>query len=240
MRQNLGLLLLALLIGLSACGGPMKEADPNSVVRQPPAADTAADEGHYTTAKPEAELAGLVPEGMEVVVGTDGPLQLKFDMNGDSLPDHVLLLQDLHAEEGSCRIFASYSGSAWTKAHTEISGDLGPEPLMSPQQSDLKVQMGDLYYHYQSMRWEMDAHFQYARSIDGLRLVGMEVHSYGNAVHDGSGKTSIDFLKGTRTQLANEWSEEKQDLVPLPESRTRVSTAVRRLSTFNQDSIYAY
>lgn len=88
------------------------------------------------------------------------------------------------------------------------------------------------------MRWEIELKFRKEAKYGDLRLIGTESFSYGNAVGDGAGGTSTNFLTGQR--IANykhvdmETGIEKQ----MPERREGGFHPPSPLHGFNDDNVY--
>jgi hypothetical protein len=233
---------LSLAVLLAACGGG------NAPTQQPTGADSTTTRAgepttpvptpHYTTTPATGAFAHLVPKGYEIVKAEAGEVITMGDLDGDTKPDAAILLQNMDEEMGKAAILIAYQQAENTFSLGEMTGDLGPEPLMSPDPSLLKIDKGVLTFHYQSMRWSIDLKFRKEAKYGDLRLIGSESENYGNAVHDGAGSASTNYLTGQRISNYMTWDEAKQDLVDLPEKREQVSKELRPLKGFNQDIIY--
>ncbi len=239
------ILLFALLISLVAFSCGSKKSTPST---DGPQADAQTDgnaaaanptpEPNYTTVKGTGALAGLIPKGYEIVKGEAGEIMAKGELNGDNFEDAAILIQTLDEEQGSAAIIVLHGEPDGKFRFGEMSGNLGPEPLSYPDPDQLKVEKGVLIFHYQSMRWSADLKFRKEAKYGDLRLIGSDTDNYGNAVHDGAGSSSTNYLTGQRISNYMSWDEAKGDLVDLPEKREKVSTQLRAFSGYNDDSLY--
>jgi hypothetical protein len=109
---------------------------------------------------------------------------------------------------------------------------------MSPDPSMLVIEKGVLTFHFQSMRWSTDLKFRKEAKYGDMRLIGTETENYGNAVHDGAGSASTNYLTGERISNYMAWDEAKQDLVDKPETREKVSTQLKAFKGFDEDALY--
>jgi len=239
------ILFLALGISLSifSCG-PQKSATPADAPQTDAPTDGNAEasapapEPNYTTVKGTGALAGLIPDGYEIVKGEAGEIMAIGELNGDNFEDAAILIQTLDEEQGSAAILVVHGEAGDKFRFGEMSGNLGPEPLSYPDPEQLKIEKGVLIFHYQSMRWSADLKFRKEAKYGDLRLIGTDTDNYGNAVHDGAGSSSTNYLTGQRISNYMSWDESKGDLVELPEKREKVSTQLRAFSGYNDDSLY--
>jgi hypothetical protein len=238
-------LIPALLIGLLllGCGSkPNASADstatPAGAEAQAGETAKAVPDAHYTTVPATGALAGILPAGYEIVKGDAGEVITMGDLNADTHADAVVLVQNMNEEEGAAAIMVAHAQPDGSFSLGEISGNLGPEPLMSPTPDIFKIEKGVLTFHYQSMRWAIDLKFRHEKKYGDLRLIGSESESYGNAVHDGAGGASTNYLTGERISNYMHWDEEKEDLVDDPEKREKVSTQLRAFKGYDMDAIY--
>ncbi len=195
-------------------------------------------EPHYTTEPATGAFEELVPQGYEIVKAEAGQIIAYGDLNGNQKDDAAILIQNMEEEQGSAAILIAYDMRDGGWAMGEMTGNLGPEPLMYPDPGQLKIEKGVLIFHYQSMRWSADLKFRREAKYGDLRLIGFDTENYGNAVHDGAGSSSTNYLTGQRISNYMSWDEEIQDLVELPEKREKVSTKLKPFSTYNEDSLY--
>jgi hypothetical protein len=229
-----GAFLVAGCASKSAAPADGGAADPSA------AADlvTSAPEPHYTTVPATGAFSGLLPKGYEIVKSEAGEVITMGDLNGDSHADAAILIQNMEEEQGQAAILVAHAQPDGSFALGELSGNLGPEPLMSPDPGQIQIDKGVLTFHYQSMRWSTDLKFRMEKKYGDLRLIGSETENYGNAVHDGAGGCSTNYLTGQRVSNYMRWDEEQQDLVDEPEKREKVSTNLRAFKGFDEDALY--
>jgi hypothetical protein len=183
-------------------------------------------------------LGSMVPQEYDFAESEVGPIVAEGDLNADSLPDVVFLVQNLEEEMPKSLVLVAYQAPDGKFIRGESSGNFGPEPLTYLDPEFFSIQNQVLHINYQSMRWEIELKFRKEAKYGDLRLIGTESFSYGNAVGDGAGGTSTNFLTGQR--IANykhvdmETGIEKQ----MPERREVVSTQLVPLHGFNDDNVY--
>jgi hypothetical protein len=183
-------------------------------------------------------LGSMIPKEYEFAESEVGPIVAEGDLNGDSLQDMVFLVQNLAEEMPKSLVLVAYQAPDGNFILGESSGNFGPEPLTYLDPEFFAIQNQVLQINYQSMRWGIELKFRKEKKYGDLRLIGSESFSYGNAVGDGAGGTSTNFLTGQR--IANyqhvdmETGIEKQ----MPERREVVSTQLIPLQGFNDDTIY--
>lgn len=183
-------------------------------------------------------LTPLVPQGFEIAASETGPILAEGDLNGDSLADVAFLLQNLEAEMPHSEALVAYQQQDGSYQSGEKTGNLGPEPLTYLDPEFLQIKDQVLAINYQSMRWGVELKFRREKKYGDLRLIGSESFSYGNAVGDGAGGTSTNFLTGIRIANYQHVDPEKGIEEQLPERRDKVSTVLIPFKGFNDDAIY--
>ena len=244
MRPSYLLSIAGLCLLLAACGAanqaPATNGDDSaSEVTSLAPSNLPKPEPNYTTVPATGAFAGVIPKGFEIVKSEAGEVVSIGDLNADGLGDAAILIQNLDDERGSAAILVAHGEAGGKYRFGEMTGLLGAEPLMSPDPGMLSIDKGVLTFHYQSMRWSTDLKFRKETKYGDLRLIGSDTENYGNAVHDGAGSSSTNYLTGQRISNYMSWDEEKQDLVDLPEKREKVSTKLKPFSNYNEDSLYA-
>jgi hypothetical protein len=241
MRNPLTLSILFISILMVACGPASQDAGANAQNAASPQADpekALAPAPHYETEAPSEEMASFVPKGYETVKAEGGQIMTKGDLNNDGIDDMVVLLQDMSQDEGNCAILVTYGAANGKYKASEVTGDMGPEPLMYADPGQIKIVKGILIFHYQSMRWGADLKFRYEPKYGDLRLIGADTENFGNAMHDGAGSTSTNYLTGQRIENFMRYNETKEDLEDLPEVRKKVSTKLKAFNGYTEDDLY--
>lgn len=241
MYKRYSFLGLIVTVLLAACGG---DKTPTKL----PAADSLA--GAVSAPVEEAPVAEavapgteafahLLPKGYDFAKAESGKEIITMgDLDGDGKPDAAILLQNSEEDMGKAAILVAYQQAENTFSFGEMTGDLGPEPLMYADPDQLQIDKGVLIFHFQSMRWGTDLKFRKEKKYGDLRLIGSETENFGNAVHDGAGNASTNYLTGERISNYMTWDEAKQDLVDLPEKREKVSKDLRAFKGYNEDALY--
>jgi hypothetical protein len=230
---------LSISLLLTACGSKSATPADGAAAASPATTQPAATpEAHYTTAPATGAFAGLLPKGFEVVKGEAGEVITMGDLNGDSHADAAILIQNMEEEYGQAAILVAHAQPDGSFSMGELSGNLGPEPLMSPTPDVLLIENGILTFHYQSMRWSTDLKFRIEKKYGDLRLIGSDTENYGNAVHDGAGSSSTNYLTGQRISNYMRWDEGKQDLIDEPEKHEKVSKDLRAFKGFDEDDLF--
>jgi hypothetical protein len=86
------------------------------------------------------------------------------------------------------------------------------------------------------MRYDYELKYRFEKKYNNYMLIGSENNYYGNATNDGSGNVSTNYLAGVRTENLNEWNEKKEELIELPEVKTKVSKTLVPLSNLNENN----
>jgi hypothetical protein len=238
--MRIPVLLCSLSLLLVACGSknavPPTDASSGAVTESKQLLPK--PEANYTTVPATGAFVGVIPDGFEIVKSEAGEIISIGDMNADGINDAAILVQNFDDERGSAAILVAHGEAGGKYSLGEMSGLLGAEPLMSPDPGMLTIDKGVLTFHFQSMRWSTDLKFRKEAKYGDLRLIGSETENYGNAVHDGAGSASTNYLTGQRVSNYMSWDEDKQDLIDLPEKREKVSTTLKAFKGFDEDAIY--
>ena len=178
-----------------------------------------------------------VAKGFKLVVQEDEANLLTGDFNGDGLEDFAMIIAsddaEMYQDAVDVRIVIfENNGKGFTEKAK--SGNLGGFFVHQAPTSQLSLNKNIISLTYQGMRYDDEWKFRYEKKYDDYMLIGSEHNSYGNAVNDGSGNMSSNYLSGVRLENFNKWDEQKEELKELPEKKTKVSKTLLPLSKFNE------
>jgi hypothetical protein len=150
----------------------------------------------HTHAQPQ------LPRGYHLLTDASDSCIVSGDFDGDGKTD--LFCAATRQGGSDAQLLAVISGSRATLASGSLSMCCGSISLKGKV---VEVHSrGNRSFSYYKFRWDAAA--------KDFRLVGYDTESFGNAVHDGSGTTSLNLLTGDYEASLNSWSEQKQDLIP--------------------------
>ena len=146
-----------------------------------------------------------LPAGYMIQESASGsPNLLRGDFDGDGKRDVFCVIQLKGSEDGKLMAVLK-SGKTVLYSHT-LSMCCG-----SVSQGNNVITLhsrGNRYFTYYKFRWEAQA--------KDFRLIGYDTESFGNAVHDGSGNSSLNMLTGDYEAEFNVWDEKTKDIKSLP------------------------
>ncbi len=238
-KRHFHSLILLLFAFQAGCGG---ENTSEKKAQDPQPDSSAALQSLPETAAPAKDyvsmLAFMVPEDYEFALSEVGPIVAEGDLNGDSLPDIVFLVQNLEEEMPKSQILIAYQTQDGKYEPGERSGNFGPEPTTYLDPEFFKISNQILQVNYQSMRWGIELKFRKEKKYGDLRLIGSESFSYGNAVGDGAGGTSTNYLTGNSIAQYQQVDMETGVQRQLPDRIEKVSTQLLPFQGFSDDNVY--
>lgn len=94
-----------------------------------------------------------------------------------------------------------------------------------------------IHVHSQGMRGFTYYTFRWDAGAKDFRLIGYDTESFGNAVQDGSGKSSINLLTGGYEAVFNVWNEKQERLIALPKVKRKIVVSRKLyLKCFNESA----
>jgi hypothetical protein len=186
------------------------------------------------------ETANLyVPNNFKIVVQDEGTNLLTGDFNGDGIVDFAMMVSsnnvDNYQDSKDVRIIIC-EGNGKKFTEKARSGNLGGFFIHEAPTSQLSLTKNVISLTYQGMRYDYELKYRFEKKYNNYMLIGSENNYYGNATNDGSGNVSTNYLAGVRTENLNEWNEKKEELIELPEVKTKVSKTLVPLSNLNENN----
>lgn len=149
-------------------------------------------------------VADFIPDGFEIVAYENTPFKIMRDLNKDGVPDYIVLLASgEHTEDYSnaeivkVSIFEGQNDGSYQLARQ--TGNLSSAFLHTISDDIIEVvDVNVIRLKHQSMRHDYELKFRYESSYKNYMLIGSEYNNYGNALQDGAGNISSNFLAGKR------------------------------------------
>lgn len=144
----------------------------------------------------------FLPSGYKIVPTDKGKNIVLGKLNNDELQDAVVLIaqsnnQIEEAEEVRIAILTGIDNGEYVVS--SISGNLTSafiyNNLSKPQ---IKVKKRVISAIHQSMRHDYELKFRYEKGTEQFMLIGSELNNYGNAMNEGAGNISSNFLAKKR------------------------------------------
>lgn len=165
----------------------------------------------------------FLPDSYDIVRTESGRNLVLHDFNGDGLQDAALIIaqSNQNLEEATDVRIAIFKGTPTGKySKSAMSGNLTSSfffnNLSNPQ---ISVKKNVISVKHQSMRHDYELKFRYEKAKNDFMLIGSELNNYGNAMLEGAGNISSNFLAKKRiTKLngeENKIEELNDDLIPL-------------------------
>jgi hypothetical protein len=180
-----------------------------------------------------------VPNNFKIVVQDEGTNLLTGDFNGDGIVDFAMMVAsnnvDNYQDSKDVRIIIC-EGNGKKFTEKARSGNLGGFFIHEAPTSQLSLTKNVISLTYQGMRYDYELKYRFEKKYNNYMLIGSENNYYGNATNDGSGNVSTNYLAGVRTENLNEWNEKKEELIELPEVKTKVSKTLVPLSNLNENN----
>ncbi|MFK7949875.1 MAG: hypothetical protein AB8G11_19955 [Saprospiraceae bacterium] len=194
----------------------------------------------------DSEMAKkIIPDGFKIVSYEKGTNFLKGDFNGDNAQDFAAIIASDEAEffqdakDVRVVIYEQQPNNDFKKVAE--SGNLDGYFIHNAPTSQLHLNKNVLSVKRQDMRFDNEWKFRYENSIDDYVLIGSEYNNYGNAVGDGSGNRSTNYLSGKRIEEFSEWDMTNEKLSELPTITTSVNLVKEKpilLKDFNEQNFY--
>jgi hypothetical protein len=143
-----------------------------------------------------------LPNGYHLLEDAPDPCLVRADLDGDKKTD--LFCAAKRKNETDARLVAVLKDGK----SVIVSG------MLSMCCGSLAVHGNVVDVHSQGMRGFSYYKFRWDAAAKDFRLIGYDTESFGNAVHDGSGTTSLNMLTGNYEANTNTWDEKKEDLIP--------------------------
>ena len=130
--------------------------------------------------------------------------KITADLNNDGISDYVVLLASgknskNYSNSKNVRLAileGQNNGSFKLKSQT---GNLTSSFIyMNPSKRIKVANKNVISIKHQSMRHDFELKFRYESKYKNYMLIGSEYNNYGNAIHDGAGNISSNFLAGKR------------------------------------------
>ena len=167
-----------------------------------------------------------LPAGYKILEDASGnPAMLRYDFDSDGRQDIFCAIQPQTGDDAKLMaVLKSGKSVSYSQALSMCCGSLSQKNGVIDVHS--KGMRGFTYYKF---RWD-------AKAKD-FRLIGYDTESFGNAVHDGSGKSSLNLITGAYEAAFNVWDEKKQKLVALPKVNRKLNLGRRiYLKQFGEDA----
>jgi hypothetical protein len=186
------------------------------------------------------ETANLyVPNGFRIVVKEEEANLLIGDFNGDKIQDFALMVAsnetNEYQEANDVRVII-YEGDGTKFTEKARSGNLGGFFVHDAPTSQLALTKNVISLQYQGMRYDDEWKLRFDEKYGNYMLIGSEHNYYGTATNDGSGNVSSNYLAGVRLENLNKWNEKKEELIELPEKKTKLSKTLLPLSKLAENN----
>lgn len=186
-------------------------------------------------------IAEVLPEGYTILSDEGGEAKVTADLNEDSLDDVAVLAAKALSEDKesaeSVELFIFARDKDGKLSKLAGSGDLGTEVARYGGKNNLSLSKNVLSFHNQMMRNELEVKFRYEPKYQDVMVIGKEALFYGSGEY-GPSRASINYLSGVKIYTATKWANEGEDIVDLPEERSKVSRELVPLSKVNLDTLY--
>lgn len=188
------------------------------------------------------QIKNVIPKGFELVKSDEGESLIFANLNDDNITDAVALIvkgnnlkeYDFDSEVRLAVFFGTDNGYKLFN----MSGDFGGETIIAMGSKHIDVKNKVISYFHQSMRYDLELKFRYEQKFKDVMLIGIEANNYGNAVSDGSGNTSINYLSGLKIINENKWNEQKEELEELPEQKIKFNQPLKSISDIDYDTMF--
>lgn len=177
-------------------------------------------------------INAFIPSGFEIVESGSDVNQVMSDVNNDGISDYVVLLASgknnkdyANSKNVRLAIFeGQHNGSFKLKSQTGnlTSSFLHTNPSKRINVADKNV----IQLKHQSMRHDYELKFRYESKYKNYMLIGSEYHNYGNAMQDGAGTISSNFLEGTRISTIDR------------KKTTKIEMKIKPISAIDDHTIY--
>lgn len=187
----------------------------------------------------------FVTDGFEIVSYDEGANFLKGDFDDNDTQNFAVIIASNEAEffqdakDVRIAIYEQQSDNMFQKVAE--SGNLEGYFIHNAPTSQLHLDKNVLSIKRQDMRFDNEWKFRYEKSVNDYVLIGSEYNNYGNAVGDGSGNRSINYLSGEKIEQFSEWDMEKEELIELSTETTSINTIREQpilLKDFDMQNFY--
>lgn len=236
------------LFMLMSCGDSTSADNQGEQTQQIEGHEIAEQSAQETETLPEIDLEtakNFIPDGFQIVSYEDEANFLSGNFDGDDAQDFAVMIASDEAEfpqdaaDVRIVIYEQQSDKRFTKVAE--SGNLEGYFIHNAPTSQLHLKKNVLSVKRQDMRFDNEWKFRYEESIGDYALIGSEYNSYGNAVGDGSGNRSTNYLSGKRIEKFSEWDMKNEKLNELPAKTTTVNSVKQKpilLKALNAESFY--
>jgi hypothetical protein len=152
-----------------------------------------------------------LPKGFSIQEGTSGKNQLFGDFDGDNRGDALAVIEG----GGQTLVYIA-------TAKCSFKSKDAPRCCSYIERSKNVIVL-----HSTGMRGFYTWRFRYNTAFKNFQLIGMDTESFGNAVHDGSGTSSLNLLTGDFEAKYNSWNEKRQKLIALPAIKKKLKIGRR-------------
>ncbi|PKV52280.1 hypothetical protein ATE84_4391 [Aquimarina sp. MAR_2010_214] len=187
-------------------------------------------------------FTNFIANGFEIAVVQNKKKIVFGDLNQDGFQDFVAILVSSNTnidddDPEEVRI-AIYEGSEDDRyIQKALSGNLTSASIYN-ENPTLKITSTILSVSHQSMRHDYEVKFRFEKKHNDYMLIGSEYNNYGNAVHDGAGNTSINFLTKTKIKKISKYDHEKEKLIELKPVVTKIEEDLVSITQINDLNIY--
>ncbi|MHA7058935.1 hypothetical protein ACWGOQ_0017045 [Aquimarina sp. M1] len=223
--KKLKLLLVSTV--LISCNNSYKE---NQLSKENETTNPKLKQQEKVEIKPQ-NINTFIPDGYEIVASGNELNKIKSDLNEDGIADYVILLASgknnkdySNSKNIKLTIFEGQSDGTYTvKGQT---GNLTSSFLHTNPKRRIHVENYVISLKHQSMRHDYELKFRHENKYQNYMLIGSEYNNYGNAMQNGAGNISTNFLSRKRVSTIN------------GKKTTKVNEAPKLISAINDHNIY--
>jgi len=146
----------------------------------------------------------FIPDGFEIVKSGNDLNKIISDLNKDGILDYVVLLASgRHSQDYSnsknvrLAVFEGQNNGSF-KLKSQTGNLTSSFLLINPGKRIKIVNKNVISLKHQSMRHDYELKFRYESKYENYMLIGSEYNNYGNAMQNGAGNISSNFLAGKR------------------------------------------
>jgi len=177
-------------------------------------------------------INGFIPTGYEIVESGNDLNKVMSDLNDNGISDYVVLLASgnnnkdySNSKNVRLAIFEGQNNDSF-KLRSQ-TGNLTSSFLHTNSNKRIKVvNKNVIKLKHQSMRHDYESKFRYESTYKNYMRIGSEYNNYGNAMQDGAGNISSNFVAGKRISTINR------------KKITKVDTELKPISAIDDSNIY--
>lgn len=195
-------------------------------------------------AKPKL-IDDLIPDNYQIIDTENGRNLITTDLNNDGIIDFVAIVAKPDKDEKNyedsedVRIIIFHGTSKDKYIKKAMSGNMTAafiyNNLSNPQ---IEVNNKVIILEHQSMRHHYELKIRYEKKQDNYMLIGSELNNYGNAVHDGAGNISSNFLSKKRIIDISEYDHDLEELITPDPKKETIKNYLIPISAINDSNIY--